>query len=212
MSKPYTVEPGDCIDSIAFQHGFAAATIWNHGSNSALKSRRKNPNTLVPGDIVHIPDLTLKNKSCAAETRHRFKRKSVPVKLNVQFEFNGKARSAVPYNVEVDGVVKSGKTDGDGWIRLPIAPNAREARIELRPKDAEPEHFFLQLGCLEPVDTIIGQKARLKNLGFFDGDLTPDATPDFKAALAAFQAAFKLSPTGSADDATQGKLRAEHRS
>ena len=37
MPIEHTVQPGECIDSIAFQHGFFPDTLWDHGDNAALK-------------------------------------------------------------------------------------------------------------------------------------------------------------------------------
>jgi hypothetical protein len=84
MPMDYQVNSGDCISSVAFNHGFFWETLWNHGDNSELKSKRKDPNILKEGDVVHIPDLTLKEESCATENRHRFKLKGVPAKLKLR--------------------------------------------------------------------------------------------------------------------------------
>ncbi len=208
--RNYEVQQGDCIDSIAFSHGHFWQTIWNHSDNQQLKSLRKDPNVLLAGDRVFVPDLRPKQESAVTEERHRFKRKGVPAKLNVRFEFDGKPRTDTPFTVVMDGVVKQGQTDGDGWVRLPIAPNAREAKIVLRPKNSEPEEYTLQLGHLDPIDTISGQKARLANLGLFQGEVSAEATPDFTEAIKTFQAACGLNETGVADQRTQQKLKDQH--
>ncbi|MEY2429487.1 MAG: hypothetical protein QOJ40_2372, partial [Verrucomicrobiota bacterium] len=49
MPEDYKVKDGDCLSSIAFSKGFFWETLWNHGDNSALKSKRKDPNVLSPG-------------------------------------------------------------------------------------------------------------------------------------------------------------------
>ena len=84
MPTEYEVQNGDCISSIAFNHGFFWETLWNDGSNSELKSKRKDPNILREGDVVHIPDLTLKEESGATEKCHSFKLKGVPAKLKLK--------------------------------------------------------------------------------------------------------------------------------
>lgn len=84
MAEDYTVEQGDCISSIAFEHGFFWETLWNDSSNADLKSKRKDPNVLMEGDIVHIPDLRLKKESGATEQKHKFKLKGVPAKLKLK--------------------------------------------------------------------------------------------------------------------------------
>jgi len=85
MSIDHTVQDGDCFDSIAMEHGFFPETLWNHGSNDDLREARKDPNVLLPGDIVHIPDLTVGEESGATEKRHRFRRRGVPARLRIVF-------------------------------------------------------------------------------------------------------------------------------
>lgn len=84
MPEDHIVTSGDCFSSLSFEHGFFWETLWNHGKNAELKSRRKDPNILKEGDVVHIPDLTLKEEQGATEQRHKFKLKGVPAKLKVR--------------------------------------------------------------------------------------------------------------------------------
>jgi N-acetylmuramoyl-L-alanine amidase len=60
----HTVKQGDCISSIAHETGFFWETLWNHPDNAKLKQLRKNPNALLPGDVVSIPDQRVKQESC----------------------------------------------------------------------------------------------------------------------------------------------------
>jgi hypothetical protein len=81
MPIDYIVETGDCISSIAFDHGFFWETIWNHPKNAELKTKRKDPNILQEDDIVYTPDLTLKRVSRPTNQKHKFVRKGAPAKL-----------------------------------------------------------------------------------------------------------------------------------
>jgi len=78
------VEQGDCISSIADEHGFFWETLWNLPENSDLKQERKEPTILHEGDVVHIPDLRAKTEDCATEQKHKFKRKGVPAMLKMR--------------------------------------------------------------------------------------------------------------------------------
>lgn len=78
------VQEGDCIHSIAEETGHFWETLWNDGGNSDLKSRRKNPDVLLPGDKVVIPPLDGTPESGATEKKHRFRRKGVPIQLIIR--------------------------------------------------------------------------------------------------------------------------------
>ena len=84
MAEDYTVQQGDCISSIAYDRGFFWQTIWNDGANASLKSQRKDPNVLKEGDVVHVPDLRIRQESCATEKRWTFKLKGVPSTLKIK--------------------------------------------------------------------------------------------------------------------------------
>ena len=85
MPTQHTVAQGECMASIACNHGFVPETIWNHPDNSALKEERGDLLILHPGDVVVIPDLRPREESGATETKHRFRRKGVPMILRMKF-------------------------------------------------------------------------------------------------------------------------------
>jgi Putative peptidoglycan binding domain/LysM domain len=126
----YTVQQGDCMSSIAFENGFLWKTLWSLPENAALKAKRKNPNVLMPGDVVYIPDLRVKQEPRPTDARHQFVKRGVPEKLHVRLlDYNHEPRPNVDYIIVIDGVLRKGKTDGSGRITEPIAPNAKKAKL-----------------------------------------------------------------------------------
>jgi hypothetical protein len=83
MAK-HTVKQGECISSIADKYGLFWDTLWNHPENAELKRQRKDPNVLLAGDEVFIPEKEEKNESCETEQTHRFRLKGVPAKLRLR--------------------------------------------------------------------------------------------------------------------------------
>lgn len=243
MPTEYQVKSGDCINSIAFNHGFFWETLWNHGQNSELKNKRKDPNVLKEGDVIHIPDLTLKEESGATEQRHRFRLKAVPAKLHLRFlkpkdspppedepEAGGEDDCSAfsepdpaaapaqemepianaPYRLDIEGVITEGKSDGDGQVKVSIPPNAANGIITFHPGTPEERVFPLSLGGMDPVDTIIGARKRLDNLGYRCSTVEDEVTPELKDAVAGFQKDNGLEVNGELNDATKSKLKEKH--
>ena len=198
----YKVKQGDCISSIAYRYGFFPDTIWNDPKNSELKQKRQDPNVLAPGDLVYIPDKRIREVSGATEQRHRFRKKGVPEKLVVQFKNNDEARANEAYVLDIDGQLTEGKTDGEGRVEIPIAPNARRATI-MFPESGD--DYELDLGEMDPITDISGVQARLQNLGFFKGEVDGRSSKAFEEGIRAFQERHQLDATGDLDETTRTK-------
>lgn len=77
MPKKHKVKRGECISHIAEKQGHIPEKIWDDPLNSELKQKRKDPNILSEKDIVHVPDLEIKEEGCNSGQRHRFERKGI---------------------------------------------------------------------------------------------------------------------------------------
>lgn len=201
----YIVGLGECMDSIAFDHGFFKDTLWNDPANAELKRVRKDPNILLAGDRVTIPPLRKKEESGATEKRHRFCRKGVPCKLQLRLCREGDPRGNESYRLVIDGVILfEGQTDGNGKIKHSIPPDAKIGRLMLQQGK---EEYFLQLGHLDPVDQITGMQERLNNLGFNCGEVDGICGTRTRNAIARFQRHYDLKVDGISGPKTQAKMK-----
>ncbi len=223
MAQDYEVEQGDCMSSIAFENGFFWQTLWNLPENANLKARRKNPNVLMTGDLVHIPDLTVKNEPGATEMTHKFLLKGVPEILRMKLQdASHKPRPNLDYVIVIDGLSRRGKTDANGELKESIPPNARAGKLTFpalhsldkagtpipgRPKNTV---MLLQLGGLNPISEVSGVKARLANLKFYKCPVDETCDDATKQAISKFQASQGLPVTGAADEATKAQLQKLH--
>jgi hypothetical protein len=223
MPEDYEVEQGDCMSSIAYEHGFFWKTLWNLPENAALKTKRKNPNVLMTGDIVHIPDLTVRQEPGATEMTHKFILKGVPEVLRMKLhDANHKPRPNLDYIIVIEGHSRRGKTDANGELTESIPPNARTGKLSFpalgsvdktgKPIPGRPKKTVmkLQLGDLDPISEVSGLKARLANLGCYRGPIDGNLDDDTKQAISAFQRKKGLPVTGVADDATKALLQKIH--
>lgn len=208
-SGAYVVRQGDALESIALRAGLFWKTIWDAPENAELRRARHDPHVLLPGDRLHIPELRRREESGATETRHRFVRKGVPSKLHLVLQDeDGEPRADEPYTLVIDGeTTYEGRTDGQGVIDHPIPPGARSGVLRV---GDPPEEYPLRLAHLDPIDSVLGQQARLANLGLYSGRLDGRRGPGLSSALRLFQEREGLDVTGEPDAATRDKLREVH--
>ena len=206
----HTVRQGDCISSIAHEAGFFWETLWDHPGNAGLKQLRRNPNALLPGDKVFIPDKRRKEESCDATQLHTFRIKGVPVRFSLQLlDCGGDPRPQVPYTLEIDGSSRRGRTDAGGRISEIIPPAARRAKLTMGPSGRPSEVYEFQLGHMNPLDDIAGLQARLQNLGYLK-QVTGEMDAATRGGLRKFQRACGLAETGEPDGATHSTLAGKH--
>jgi murein DD-endopeptidase MepM/ murein hydrolase activator NlpD len=197
MMKQHPVAAGDCLTSIAAQYGFSVDAIWNLADNASLKDKRKDPNTLVPGDVVVIPDRQEKVVSCATAQTHKFKLSAASALLRLQLFEDEKPLASQDCELKIGKTSYTGQTNDQGVLELTIPCTAKEGSLTV----GTDKEFELRFGHLQPVTERHGVVSRLHNLGF-EGD--------FEEAVRAFQKRFGLEITGEADQATKDKLSEIH--
>jgi hypothetical protein len=215
MATSHTVRLGDCIGSLASHYGFPVyKTIYDDGANAALKGQRPNPNVLVEGDIVSIPDKAVKEVPASTGRLHKFKVAALNTLLRIVVQDDqGAAIGSKKYKLTVGGKAFEGRTAADGKIEHPIEAEAAGATLELWLKEGaglDGFLFDLQLGSLEHESKDRACQARLMNLAFECGSLNgtlDDATRD---AIRGFQKKSAIAENGTLDAATRNKLREKH--
>jgi N-acetylmuramoyl-L-alanine amidase len=199
MPTQHTVQQGDCLSNIAEQYGIPWKTVWNHPDNADIKQSRKDPNVLYPGDIVNVPDKDLKEESRAVDARHKFKKKGEPTHIKIRLLLDDQPRSGLRYQLVVNGTTSKGSTDGGGYLRETIPPDASTGVLIVGAGTAQ-EIFQLGFGTLDPIETDSGVRGRLEALGY-------EVQEDLAPAVRAFQSKEKLEPTGVMDDSLRAKLK-----
>jgi len=200
-----TVKEGDCIASIAERFGLHPDTIWNDPDNSKLKALRKDPNVLMPGDVVLVRKKEMKEVPISTGKRHQFRRKSYPEKLILSFlDDDGEPRANLEYVLEIDGQLLRGKTDASGKVEIWVPYDAKQGKLIL----GDTEEYDLDFGHLDPVTEDTGACARLINLGFLSSEDASDN--EYRTAIEAFQEQYDLEMTGEMNEATRNKLLEVH--
>jgi hypothetical protein len=205
MALIRTLRPGDCMTSIAFEHGFAPDTLWKHPRNARLHDEGRKPNQLRPGDEVFVPEAREKQVKAATGARHRFRRRGVPARFRVRLlDANGRPRSGLAYTLAVDGAAHDGTTTDAGEILQWISPCARQAQLVLHTSEGD-ETYVIALGEMTPITDVAGVKARLRALGY-PCEIDDQDNEVLRGVLKRFQTDEGLEPTGERDGGTLARL------
>lgn len=207
----YTAKQGDHISKIAKKFGFRDyQTIWNDPENADLKKKRRNPNILYPGDIVHIPERKTSELPAATEKRHRFQTNIKPLMLRLELRhWNNKPMTGVECELEVEGAVYSLTTDGKGRIEQEIPPEAENGKLRVKHPTAPSPEIPIEIGYIDPIEEVTGWKGRLNNLGYNAGAVDAEETHQLLSAIEEFQCDFLKSRSqvdGKCGSKTQAKL------
>jgi hypothetical protein len=213
MSCEHIVRDGEYLSSIAAEYGFSNYTsIWLHPENAELKAKRKNPNVLLPGDKLYIPDRETKTMSVSTGKLHKFQLSASPVRLRIVIrDENGEPLANAVFRLTIEGNTTTVTTDGSGLLVQEIAPTSHSGTLILE-QDGSPTDMevALKIGFLHPVEDISGIQARLNNLGYNAGAIGAADEAGIRSAIEEFQCDNGLPPDGTCSEALQAKLKEIH--
>ncbi|MFZ4573572.1 MAG: PGRP and LysM peptidoglycan-binding domain-containing protein [Phycisphaerales bacterium] len=216
MGTPYTVQQGDCLSTIAADHGFTSwRTVYEAPENAAFRKLRPDPNLIYPGDVIEIPERESRDEAAPTEQKHTYK--SAKPGVMVRIVVRDSVGAPLPYKkflIRIDGAEPVEGTSGaDGLVEARIPPGARSGTLEVWMDNTAERPSFkwpLRLGELDPLETVSGLQQRLNNLGFNPGPIDGIQGPLTTGAVKAFQAAFGLGVDGIVGPQTRGKLKELH--
>lgn len=205
--KTHIVSKGECLAKIASNYGFSWQAIWNSPENGALRRKRKDPNVLLPGDIIVLPNPAAKQVPVEMGKAHKFVLKRQKLKVYLRLTANQKPLASEPWQLEYGEREIQGQTDGDGVFEAEIPVEQTELVLSLPRRQ---QTFTLALGEVDPIDTLRGAQTRLHNLGLYRGEISGTLDDATVEAIRMFQQVQKLSITGRYDSATQRALAEFH--
>lgn len=206
----HTIQQGEGISLLGELYGLAPKTIWDHPANAGLRSKRKDPDILMPGDVLFIPEVRGREHPVLTDRRHIFRRKGTPAYLRLQFFHGSVPRSHVPFRLELENSTFEGFTDSNGVIEMFVPCGSRTGTVSLG-SGIFAEHFVVRIGELDPANEMQGVQKRLSNLGLFAGEIDGKESPNLTAAIAAFQKRAGIIPaSGRLDDRTRKQLETAH--
>jgi hypothetical protein len=201
------VKQGECLFSIAADANLPWEKLWNHAENADLKSKRKLPNVLYPGDELFVPESEKMTESSPSENKHKFKVKRPKTCIRLNLLYDGKPMENKAYKLEVDGKLHEGETDDKGVLEQAVDATAKDGLLEII---GDKSVHKLQLGYLDPVGNTSGLQARLNNLGFDAGKVDDDWGKLTRTGMQGFQSNKKLKTTKTPNDDTRDRLEQEH--
>jgi hypothetical protein len=208
----HKVKQGESIYHIARKNGVRADQIWELAENQLLRDSRRRKDLLFEGDLVHVPDIRIREEEAATENRHVFRRKTYPLmEIRLRLLFEDKPRKFLSCRLIISDIPgppleMEAKTDGNGLVEFDVPLSSESGLLRI----GEDEMHRLMFNHLDPVKEVTGVQQRLANLGFF---LNCNGQKDelTRTALRKFQRKNKIAETGEFDDDdTLNALEAEY--
>src|SRR5438105_9041150 len=227
MPVRHVLERGECLQSLALQHGFKdGQTIYDGPDNADLRHKRAAPAEIVPGDVVVIPDRTPRELPLTKGKPNRFKVQVPAGMLRVYVcDEAGQALAGKSYELKIKDDTVEGKTTSDGAVEEPVRLNAIAGMLvvyESNAKDGARWIWSLRIANLEAPETRAGAWQRLANLGYWSPEepaeesTSPANNPadnpldPLVLAIRAFQHDEQLDESGRIDDPTRKRLVERH--
>jgi len=173
--KIHTVKQGESLVSIASKYGFGQnwQALYESADNDDFRSLRTNPNCIFPGDKINIPEDTGLTVTYAAEGTYKFKmsrpRAFFAIKLTDGADI---VYSNINYELHIEDQIITGTTNSNGVLEEEVPVDIEVAKLIFWPYDDLPERAVrrrVNIGHLDPIEEITGQRQRLANQGFPSG-------------------------------------------
>jgi hypothetical protein len=214
MEGWYVIQQGDCLSSLAAKARLPDwKKIYNAPENSEFRRLRPDPNVIEPGDSIFIPVCDVVEKAAATDNRHKYVLKKDHTTLCIVLaDEDDQPYANCPYKLSVKGSEFVGNSDNKGLLEHQIDATAETGELEVWWDEARMLHcrWTLQIGHLDPVETVTGQQARLNNMAFEPGPVDGVYGPRTEAAVKRFQTKYELVVDGVAGSITQAKLKEVH--
>lgn len=196
--KPYKVQAGDCLASIAAEHHTSWRALWD--ANPKLRALRKDPGILYPGDIIFVPNAQPTWFPSATGQRHTFvtHRRTSPVRVRF-LKGDDSPRGKTEIRLVIDGDEQKRNTDEEGYVTFDIPALAKRGKLYI---GADPMSYPVTFGDLDPHDTETGAQARLRHLAYYMHRVDGDIGAWTRRALRAFQLDANIEPTAELDGPT----------
>lgn len=112
-----------------------------------------------------------------------------------------------PFRLEIAGhPTEEGQSDADGLVEVPIPLGATSGKITFYPDSDEAIEYALELGEMDSIETVIGVRKRLSNMGYRCAPEGDELDADLKDALRRFQDEYELDTSGEIDQPTKDKI------
>lgn len=210
----YRVKQGDYLSKIARRHGFLNwRAIYEHPGNAGFRRRRPDPNLIVAGDEVFIPDKESRQVEAPTGKRHIFRLHEPEnwLRLSLIWFHRDEKLTGRPYRLEVGGRRFTGTIPTNAVIAHRIPADAETGRLEVDATGGmQPFTWVLHIGYLDPLDEVTGVQQRLANLNLASGFKDSRDDTKTKVAVRAFQEHYRLTVDGIMGPETKEKLRQAH--
>ncbi|MBK8258037.1 MAG: peptidoglycan-binding protein [Polyangiaceae bacterium] len=205
----HVAKDGDHIHGIAAAAGFRrVSTVWNAPENANLRALRPNPDTLLPGDRVTVPDFTSQTDEGATEKRHRFVALTQRTAVRLRWLRFGHTADAQLQSAFEPTKTPTPPADGAGDVTVKIDATTSQISVSTPRGDTT-----LQVGFLHPFDTESGWLARLHNLGYLASSAIVQTQIDaieLASAIEEFQCDHGLTVDGQVQSTFLSALRDAH--
>jgi hypothetical protein len=174
--RPYVVKKGDFLLRLAAEFGFDADTVWQDPSNEDLRALRSDPNILLAGDLLYIPDPPIEPPpmtSLVLGSTNAFVAPDPPT-MTLTHRFIGDdptTYASKSYTVQELDQLTGLMSDGDGVVTFEAPVTLDTATVVFTDTG---ESWPLAIGDLDPINSPPGIFQRLQHLGYIDAEIEYD--------------------------------------